>query len=161
MATYHLRRKDKEITDQGEIARLLKQGKYAIIALAKDNVPYIVTLSYGYDAEDGSLYFHCALQGRKLDWLSANARVCATVIEDLGYLENECEHAYRSLVIEGNLTKVDDLAGKKKALTVLLDHLESDPAPILKRNIMDDSSYDKVVILRLKADLIKGKEYRK
>ena len=75
MSGYHLRRKDREIQEQEEIVRILKNGKYAIIALAKKNDPYIVTLSYGYDEELNALYFHCAKRGKKLEYITENPQV--------------------------------------------------------------------------------------
>jgi nitroimidazol reductase NimA-like FMN-containing flavoprotein (pyridoxamine 5'-phosphate oxidase superfamily) len=83
---YHLiNRPDREITDEEEILRILKNGKYATLSLCKNNEPYIVTLSYGYEEQSNSLYFHCAKKGLKLVFIKNNPRVCATIIEDGGY----------------------------------------------------------------------------
>lgn len=155
---YHPRRKDREIHDKNEIERILQNGKYAIIALAAENEPYIVTLSYGYDKESKSLYFHCALKGHKINVLNINNKACATIIVDHGYNAKKCEHSYESLIIRGELIIVDDLAEKKHGLSILLNHLEDDPDPIIKRNIINENSYNKVVILRLKMNNIIGKE---
>jgi nitroimidazol reductase NimA-like FMN-containing flavoprotein (pyridoxamine 5'-phosphate oxidase superfamily) len=48
----------------------------------------IVTLSYGYDSEKKTLYFHSAKKGLNWDFINSNKRVCATVIEDGGYIIN-------------------------------------------------------------------------
>jgi len=160
MSDYHPRRHDKEIVDEVEIARLLREGTFAVLALAKGDEPYIVTLSYGYDAAKECLYFHSAKAGAKLDFIRANPAACATIIEDKGYLPGECEHAYSSLVLRGKLEIVEGLEEKKHGLGVLLNHLEENPEPILKRNISSDSSYDKVIILRLAIASIAGKTYK-
>ena len=47
--------------------------------------PYVVTMNYGYDRGGRALYFHCAKEGLKTDFVRENPNVCATVIEDLGY----------------------------------------------------------------------------
>ena len=159
ISKFHPRRADREITDPAEHARILKAGKYAIIAMADANEPYIVTLNYGYDAPNARLYFHCAIEGLKLDILTRNENVCATVIEDHGYRVGECEHAFSSLVIRGKMRLVADLDDKKHGLDVLLRHLEPDPDPIRARNIKDDASYDKVGILRLDIEMMSGKQY--
>ncbi len=159
MTKFHPRRADREITDSAEHARILKAGKYAIIGMADGNEPYVVTLNYGYDAANARLYFHCALKGLKLDFLEKNPEVCATVIEDHGYREGQCEHAFASLIIRGKMRLVTDLADKKHGLGVLLRHLEPDPEPILARNIKDDASYAKVGILRLDVETVSGKQY--
>ena len=52
MNKYHLKNgPNREILDKNEILELLENGKFAIISLCRDNEPYIVTLSYGFDNE--------------------------------------------------------------------------------------------------------------
>lgn len=157
MADYHIRRADREMTDQDEIKGMLREGKYATIALDGGDEPYLVVLSYGYDEERNALYFHSALKGHKLDCLARNDKACVLVMQDLGYLKTMCEHAYKSLVIRGKMAVVEELEEKKRGLDVLLRHLEEDPAPILERNIKDDASYSKVAILKLEIGSITAK----
>ena len=158
MPKYHLRKTEREITDQQEIIQLLKNGKFTTIAMCRDNEPYLVTLSYGFDENNNSLYFHAAPEGLKLDFLRHNPEVCATVIEDLGYVEDECEQHYSSVVFRGKMHAVDELDEKKYGLDILLNHLEKNPEPIKKRNVQDDSKYSKVAILRLDISEITGKK---
>lgn len=157
---YHPKRKDKEITDSQVIERILKNGKYTTIALSNNDNPYIVSLSYGYDKENSCLYFHCAHDGDKIEYIKRNCVVCATIIEDRGYIMNDCDHNYSSLIIRGKMLIVDELAEKKHGITVLLNHLEENPAPIRARNIVDDNSYNSVTILKLKIESVVGKEYK-
>jgi len=157
MTVHHPRRKDKEILDREEIVRILTEGKYAVIGMANGDDPYIVTLSYGYDAELDRLYFHCATKGEKLERIARNPKVCATIIEDRGYLHGKCSHAYATLIIRGAMELVADLEEKKRALIVMLNHLEKEPAPILARNIKNDASYDTVTILKLELSDVSGK----
>ena len=46
MTRYHMRRKEKEITDNKEILDIIKKGKFTSISMCKENEPYIITLSY-------------------------------------------------------------------------------------------------------------------
>jgi len=158
MDEYHIRRKDREITDRNEIVRILKSGKYAVIAMAKENDPYLVTLSYGYDEASNSMYFHCANAGRKMDYLTANPKVCATIIEDNGYVQGKCEQHFSSLIISGNMYVVKEVEEKEKGLKTLLNHLEEDPQPIFDRQINGIESYRKVTILRLQIHQVTGKK---
>ena len=158
MPRYHMHKKEREITNRTELIDVLKFGKYTTIAMCRNNEPYLVTLSYGYDEKRHALYFHCALKGLKLEFISQNPVVCATVIKDNGYLEDECEHHYRSVVFWGKMYIVKDLEENKHGIDVLLNHLEKNPKPIKARNIKDDSKYDKVGILRLDIEDITGKE---
>jgi uncharacterized protein len=157
MIKYHMNKIDKEITDSNELIRLMKKGKYATIAMCRNNEPYIVTLSYGYDAEKSTLYFHSSLKGLKIDFLSENKNVCATVIEDKGYVMNECEHHYSSVVMWGSMSLINDLDEKKHAMEILLNHLEDNPTPIRDRNIKNDEIYNRVALLKLEITDMTGK----
>jgi uncharacterized protein len=159
MASYHPIRTDKEITDNNEIVRILKTGKYVIISFAKNDEPYIVTLSYGYDANNNKLYFHCAWKGQKIDFITENPNVCATIIEDKGYIKDKCDHDYSSLIIRGKLRIVNTIDEKKLGLEILLNHLEENPNPIKERNISNDDSYKKVCILCLDVVDISAKHH--
>jgi nitroimidazol reductase NimA-like FMN-containing flavoprotein (pyridoxamine 5'-phosphate oxidase superfamily) len=158
MAEYHMFKKEKEITDRSVLFGVLKKGKYAVVSLCRNNLPYIVTMNYGYDEDRKALYFHSALQGLKLDFLSQNSRVCATVIEDHGYKKDECSHAYRTVVFWGEMSVVEELSEKKHGIEVLFHHLEDNPDPIRARNFKSDLDYNKVNILRLDIEEITGKQ---
>jgi len=159
MEQYHPKRIRNEILDEAEKTALLASGDHVTIALCDGDTPYIVTMSYGFDAEHNRLYFHCANKGDKLDYIRKNANACVTLIKDNGYMATRCDHDYQSLVIRGSIRIVDDLQEKKHGLQVLLNHLEEDPQPIFERNIKSDRSYDAVTILRFDMDLIIGKKY--
>ncbi len=149
---------EREIRNRKELIEIIKKGKFTSIAMCRNDEPYIVTLSYGYDENKNSLYFHSALKGLKLDIIHKNPMVCATVIEDRGYVPDQCEQHYRSVVFWGKMYVVEKLDEKKYGLDILLNHLEKDPKPIKKRNVQDDSKYDKVTILRLDIEEITGKK---
>jgi nitroimidazol reductase NimA-like FMN-containing flavoprotein (pyridoxamine 5'-phosphate oxidase superfamily) len=158
MQRYHLRRTDRELTDAGDLTQILRGGRFATIALCHDGEPYLVTLSYGYDAEREALYFHVAKSGRKLDAIAADARACATVIVDEGYEQGACKHHYRSVVMTGSMSVVQDADEKRHGLRVLVDHLEDDPAPVWERNALDgDEALGRVVVVRLDIEALTGK----
>ncbi len=158
MTKYHMRKFEREIAGKEEIADILRNGKYAVISMCRNSEPYIVTLSYGYDEDRNSLYLHSAKTGLKIDFIKENPKVCATVIEDGGYLKGECEHKYASVVFWGNMQVVEDLNEKKHALTTMIDHLEEVPGPVKARLLKNDSVYEGVGILRLDINEITGKK---
>ena len=157
MAQYHMSKSERQIKDPDEVLRLIKNGKYATICMCRSNEPYAVTLSYGYDQSTGSLYFHSALKGLKMDFIRDNPHVCATIIEDGGYVQNECRHKYASIVIFGEMSIIDETEDKKYAMDVLLNHLEEDAGSLKKRFIKNDKKYDGVAMLKLKIESITGK----
>lgn len=161
MENYHLQnRPNREITDESEIIDILKKGKYSVISLCRDNEPYIVTLSYGYDSESNSLYFHCSPFGLKLDFINTNSRVCATVIEDGGYIQNECGHNYRTAVFWGIMTIVSNLDEQIHGMEILLNHLENDSLVIRDKLQKSNDYYSKMVVLKLDITQIHGKAGR-
>jgi len=161
MQKYHLHnRPNREIIKESEITEILRNGKYTVISMCRDNEPYIVTLSYGYDSENNSLYFHCSPQGLKLDFINRNPQVCATVIEDGGYVFDECGHNYRTAVFWGKIMKVTNLDEKKHGMKILLNHLENKIEIIKEKLLKSDDFYSKMEILRLDIIHIHGKAGR-
>lgn len=157
MKRYHMNKMDKEITEVNELLRLIRDGKYSTIALCRNNEPYLVTLSYGYDQEKNTLYFHSSLKGLKLEFLKENSNVCASIIEDKGYIMDKCEHHYSSVVMWGNMTLINDLEEKKHAMEVVMNHLEENPQPIKERALMNDAVYEKAAFLKLEITEMYGK----
>ena len=158
MESYHLRRKEKTISDDSELQRLLQEGKYIILGFCRNDEPYVVTMNYGFDSERNALYFHCAKEGFKLDLIKKNPRVCGTVIEDLGYQTGDCEHAYRSLIIRGTMHVVEDIDEIRHGLELLIDHLEENPAPVKERTFKKPTVLETLLILRLDIESITGKD---
>ena len=158
MARYHMNRSEKEVTDRKVLIGILRKGKYATVAMCRNNEPYIVTMNYGYDEGRSALYFHCSLKGLKLDMIGQNPSVCASVIEDLGYKMGQCEQAYRSVVLWGKMSVVEDLQEKKRGIDVLLNHLEDEPDQVRERSLKSDEAYEELGILRLDVEEITGKQ---
>jgi nitroimidazol reductase NimA-like FMN-containing flavoprotein (pyridoxamine 5'-phosphate oxidase superfamily) len=158
MQKYHLLNKpDREITNESGIKEILRNGKYVTIAMCHDNEPYIVSLSYGYDSVNNRLYFHCSQKGLKLDFINRNPKVCATIIQDEGYLINECGHKYKTVVFWGTLRVVTELDEKKHGMQILLNHLENNPDVIKEKLLKSDEYYSKMEVLELDIIQIHGK----
>ncbi len=152
-----MKKKEREITNKNTIIEILKNGKFATISMCRANEPYIVTLSYGFDLKRHSLYFHSVKEGLKGEFLRENSNVCGTVVNDLGYVMNECSHKYRSIVFWGKMVIVEDLEEKKYGFNVILNHLEDNPGKVKKRFLENDQAYDKVCIIKLNLIEMTGK----
>ena len=153
-----MQKKEREIKNRGPLMDILRHGKYTTISMCRNNEPYVVTLSYGFDEGKNVLYFHSAQKGLKMEFLSDNPEVCATVIQDKGYKKGKCAHSYRSVVFWGKMMVVDDLEEKKRGLDVLLNHLEEEPERLKKRFLKDDTSYAGLGVLKLEISRITGKK---
>ena len=158
MSDYHVLRTDRELTDPSAIAGVLRRGKYATIAMVHDGEPYLVTLSYGWDEAAGALFFHMARAGRKVDALAADARVCATVVVDGGYVEGECKHRYESVVMTGTMRVLTDAEEARAGMRTLITALEGDSDPLWSRFKLDGQKHwERMFIARLDIESITGK----
>lgn len=124
--SFHVRRKEREITDADEMRQVLKATKYVTVALCMENEPYLVSLSHGYDQTKNCLYFHCAPEGKKLIYGKANPNVWGQAVLDFGVTE-ECDYAYTSVQFSGKLCLISDLNEKKQAMEVLVRQVSLNP----------------------------------
>ena len=124
--SFHVRRKEREITDPVEMRQVLKATKFVTVALCMDNEPYLVSLSHGYDQTKNCIYFHCAPEGKKLVYMKANSKVWGQAVLDFGVTE-ECDYAYTSVQFRGNLCLIEDLAEKQHAMEVLVHQVSLNP----------------------------------
>ncbi|MGD6852675.1 MAG: pyridoxamine 5'-phosphate oxidase family protein [Candidatus Bathyarchaeia archaeon] len=124
--SFHVRRKEREITDPTEMRNVLKTTKYVTVALCMNNEPYLVALSHGYDEERNCIYFHCAPEGKKLVYAQANNRVWGQAVLDYG-VTDECDYAYTSVHFQGTLTLLSDPVEKRHALETLVWQTSNHP----------------------------------
>ena len=120
-----MRRNDREITERGEIDAILSRETVCRIAFAVDGKPYMVPLSYGFDAFEDALIIHTAQSGRKIDCITANPYVCFE-IEGRYEIRPGDRHActwgaaYESVIGYGAFEEIRDVDGKRTALTYLM-----------------------------------------
>ena len=126
MSSFHVRRKEREITDAAELRMVLKTTKYVTIALCMDGEPYLVSLSHGFDEAKNCLYFHCAPEGKKLIYAKANPHVWGQAILDFG-VTDECDYAYTSIHFQGILSLINDPVEKQHAMEILVRQVSSHP----------------------------------
>ena len=108
MTDYHFHHPEKMFTDRAELLEIIAGQRLMTLAMAEDGQPYLITVNYGFDAEANCFYFHCAPEGKKLDYLRANPNVWGQVIENRGYVTGKCDHAYRSVHFAGQVDFLED-----------------------------------------------------
>jgi len=154
--SFHLRRKDREITDHNGLKKVLKSTKFMTIALCMNNEPYLVSLSHGYDEKRNCLYFHCADEGKKLVYMAANPRVWGQVVQDYG-VTDECDYAYTSVHFSGTMLLVDDLSEKQHAISVIVRQLSKTPEEKLAK--VKPEKLAKTAICRIDVEDMTGKQH--
>ncbi len=73
-----MRRKEREITNIEEIINIISKCDTMRLGLFDGEMPYIVPMNFGFEKKGNNVffYFHCALEGRKIDILKRNPKVC-------------------------------------------------------------------------------------
>jgi len=120
-----MRKKEREITDRSEIDAILTKTRTVRVAFAVENEPYIVPLSHGFDADAGALYFHSAVEGRKVDCIEANPRVCFEVEGESTVKEGDdraCSWGllYESVIGYGTIRLLEDREERERALRCIM-----------------------------------------
>jgi nitroimidazol reductase NimA-like FMN-containing flavoprotein (pyridoxamine 5'-phosphate oxidase superfamily) len=90
---------------QDECSNLLSAAKYGRLGLSKDNLPYVVPMSYVY--QDGNIYLHSRGRGKKVEYVTENPRVCFQI----DVLEKE---RWLSVIASGVARLSDSVEAKQK-----------------------------------------------
>ncbi|MHB0978939.1 MAG: pyridoxamine 5'-phosphate oxidase family protein [Thermoleophilia bacterium] len=119
------RRKDRVVPEE-EAWDLLRRAEYGVLStVSEDGIPYGVPLNYC--VVDDSLFFHCALEGRKIENLehgasqgaSQGASVSFCVVGDTEVMPEKFGTKYESAIVAGRVEEVFG-ADKRIALEGLL-----------------------------------------
>ena len=71
-----MRRAEREIKDKSEIEKIIMKAIVCRVAVCEDNEPYVIPMCFGF--KDGALFFHSAQEGKKVEILKKNDRVCSS-----------------------------------------------------------------------------------
>jgi len=94
---------------QDEMEHFLNGHYYGRLGLCFENEPYVVPVAYGY--AQGTIYFHSATQGKKLDFIKKNNRVCFQV--------DEWQKGWASVICCGTASLREDVDAKKKCFEIM------------------------------------------
>lgn len=148
-----MRRKDRLIEDPAIIGDILAQARVCRLGLVDGDRPYVVPLNFGI--RDRTVYFHSAKQGRKLELIKANPRVCFEVDQEGELLvgERACKfgYSYRSLIGFGIAEIIEDREEKLQGLNIILDHYAEGP------HVFKDKDVDTVAVIKVTLDEISAK----
>ncbi len=126
MKKHGMTRREREVTDSGQICYILDTAKIVHLGMINGDEPYVVPMNYGYTLEDGTLclYLHGALTGLKIDILRANPRVFFEIDCDIVPFEGAtaCHYGigYASVMGRGTAEILEDMEEKKKGLSILM-----------------------------------------
>jgi len=111
--------------DHETINAILDEGFICHVGFVVDDQPYVIPT--GYARIDDQVYIHGSAASRMLRSLSKGIEVCVTVtlIDGLVLARSAFHHSinYRSVVILGKATLVEDSEEKDKVLQALTEHI--------------------------------------
>lgn len=119
-----MRRKEQEIPSGTDLESILRRATVCRLGLAVGDEPYVVPVSFGY--QDGCLYVHSSPEGKKVEMLRQNPRVCfeVDVDEELVRKSAPCSWSvrYRSVIGWGRAAFLTNMEEKQRALDVIMAH---------------------------------------
>ena len=150
-----MRRKESEIRETGELRDIIQRAQICRIGLSENDTPYIIPMNFGY--RDERLFFHCALQGRKLDIIRDNPKVCFEMDVDYEISRPEgrpCGWSakYRSIIGTGTADIIEDPHEKSEALNIIIGHYGGKPYDF------SETELEKVCIIKITIDNLSGKQ---
>ena len=149
-----MRRTEQQITEHEAVEAILRRAQVCRIGLAEDNTPYVVPVCFGY--KDDCLFVHSSLQGKKIDMIRKNNRVCFEVDTDVQLVpaDDPCKFTvtYHSVIGFGKAVLLDNRKEKVRALNAIMEHY-SDRGDY----IFPDAVVDATAIIRIRIESMTGK----
>jgi uncharacterized protein len=120
-----VREPQRAVYDRDAVNQILDEAFLCHVGFAVEGQPYVIPTSYGRDGD--TLYIHGSAASRMLRNLDKGVPVCITVtlLDGLVLARSVFNHSmnYRSVVVLGTATLVDDPAEKLAALRALSEHI--------------------------------------
>jgi len=120
-----VREPERGVYDRETVYRILDEGFICHVGFVVDGQPFVIPTSYG--RKDAHLYIHGSAASRMLRSMKEGVPVCVTVtlLDGLVLARSVFNHSmnYRSVVILGKATMVEDREEKLAALRSLSEHI--------------------------------------
>ena len=149
-----MRRKEKEITNKSEIESIIRNSLVCRLGIADNGTPYIVPLCFGY--KDNCLYFHSAREGRKIEILKRNSKVCFEFDVNLKVQSGKaaCDWGmqYRSVIGYGRASFVEDPEEKRMALDAIMAQYADGAFEY------SEKALGKVLVIKVEIETMTGKK---
>ncbi|MCM0647529.1 pyridoxamine 5'-phosphate oxidase family protein [Clostridium swellfunianum] len=150
-----MRKSAREIFDK-DIIEILQEGEYGVLATIGENgYAYATPLSYVY--YNDCVYFHCAVEGSKLDNIRHNNKVSLCVVGKTKVLPAEFSTEYESVIVFGTASEAEG-EEKKEALLAIADKY----SPEFKKEglLYIDRAVSKTCVVKIQIDKMTGKARR-
>jgi nitroimidazol reductase NimA-like FMN-containing flavoprotein (pyridoxamine 5'-phosphate oxidase superfamily) len=153
-----MRRKDKEIIDGKVMVSIIGKAIICRVGMCWQDEPYVIPMNFGYG--NNCIYLHSAREGRKLDILQNNDKVCIEFDVDVELIQSKeaCKTSmkYKSILIFGTAVILRDIAEKKRALDIIMHHAYYHNSSSIFH--YSEDALEKVIIIKVKIEKMTGKE---
>jgi hypothetical protein len=152
-----MRRMKRQVKEIVDIESIISRSDVCRVAFADNNTPYIVTMNFGYSGGAyPCLYFHCAPEGRKIEMIKKNSRVCFELDTDHEIYTGEkgCDWGmkFSSVVGYGNISVVKEKDLKIEGLDCLMAHYSDKKGFSYEEKVLE-----KTIVLKLDIHEMTGK----
>ena len=138
--------------DRAAAHAVLDEGLVAHVGIATDDGPVVIPMLYGRDGD--RLLLHGSPASRLLRGGARGTQMCVTVtlVDGLVLARSAFHHSmnYRSVVVFGRATPVDDLTERRAALDVLVEHIV--PGRLADARVPNDKELRGTLVLALPLD---------
>ncbi|HZT59846.1 MAG TPA: pyridoxamine 5'-phosphate oxidase family protein [Pyrinomonadaceae bacterium] len=135
--------------EREEVYRILDEGLVCHVGFVSNGTPVVIPTGYGRAGD--TLYIHGSAASRMLRTLAGGVPVCVnvTLLDGLVLARSAFHHSmnYRSVVVFGTASVVEDDAEKTEALSVITDHIV--PGRWAEVRGPDEAELRKTLVLRL------------
>jgi len=136
-----------------QIDALIERSRVCRLALADGDQPYVVPMNFAYSGD--CVYLHAAREGRKLEILAWNPKVCLEFDEYLEIIPGEtaCDTAcrYRSVLAFGKAVILEDPEEKNRGLQLITRRYTDHEADF------DEQELASVAVIRISLTELTGK----
>ena len=155
-------RRSERMMAAKESERFLAQAQVGRLGTSRNNKPYVTPLNFVY--EKGSVYFHCAREGKKLTNMAENKRVCFEADEFFGVKQVSegaaaCTSStyYRSVIAFGKAQIVKSNERRRRILEKLVAKYRQ-TRQSSTRPILDNEKLANTTIIKIRISQITGKQ---
>lgn len=126
-----MRREEFDMTTREEVDAFLQEMSFGVLGLPDEEYPYLVPINFAY--RGGNVYIHGSRIGHKMEAIGEGARVSFSVAKEYAIIPSHftdpvfaCPATafFKSVLIRGTASVVQDMQEKAEALTALMEKLQ-------------------------------------
>lgn len=120
MTNFRDMRRSRQRLDDPMVGKILETGVHGVLSVIGDGgYPYGVPVNYVF--RNRAIFVHSSKKGHKVDAIAADPRVSFTVVADDTIVPEEFSSRYRSVIVFGRASFVEDLDERTAVFRALED----------------------------------------